>query len=472
MRLISDDAEALLEGRKPKRAANPDERYAETVQSASKAARRLVAACLADPSNFDTVCSEVQPDQLRDDWACTVFEHARAVYNAGNRNGLPLDRVAIRIQNTKRYGTLATIARDLSDMYFSGGAGVDAEYFLRAVRVTNRQLELYTSAQLILRDVMDVDSDATDPADMESLAQNAMAAADIPAADGPKPIGDVISRTINIIRDRHTPGRPKPLYTGIDTLDQQLVGFDSGYLVIIAARPGSGKTAIGMNISTFAASHGYPVLFFSLEMDDTQLGERVATSETGANAGRLRAGRGESEDFRRVQQASDIVDGWPLQIMDYRSLTVARMVAEAKRMKRKTGLRLVVVDYLQLVKPADRKPQRWEQVGQISRDLKGAAGELGVPIIALAQLNRAGDNRPDGKPRMSDLRESGDLEQDADTILLMSDVPGQPADATTKRVLVQIAKQRHGTVGEVELQFLKSRLRFEDVLPPGMHGQR
>lgn len=468
MRLAIDDVDDALEGRQRQRLTTPDERFAETVTAASRAAKGLTASVLADPKNLDTALADVSPDDLRDDFARTVFEHAREVYLAGGRRGIPLDRVAVRVTATGRYGQLATVARDLADLYQSGGAGVDAEYYLRAVRVTNRQLDLYTAAQIIIRDVMDVDSDKIDPADMESLAQSALAAADAPTTNGPRDIGDVIRRTLDNINDRHIPGRPKPIYTGIRDLDGKLVGFEPGELIIISARPGCGKTAIGMNVSTHNAANGLPVLFFSLEMSDTQLGERVATSETGANAGRLRSGRGIQDDFNRVIQVTEIVDGWPLLVMDWRTLTVARLVAEAKRIKRKHGLRLVIVDYLQLIRPADRKVPRWEQVGQISRDLKAAAGELQVPIIALAQLNREVENRSDGKPRLSDLRESGDLEQDADTVLLMSKVSGQSDNNETLRVCVQVAKQRSGQVGECDLMFVKSRLRFECVPAFGM----
>lgn len=465
MRLAIDDAADALDGRRLGRASGPDERFAETVLSASRAARGVAAAVLADPKNLDTTLADVSPDDLRDDYARTVFEHARDVYRAGGRRAIPLDRVAVRVAATRRYGSLPVVARDLADLYQSGGCGADAEYYLRAVRVTNRQLDLYTAAQTVIRDVMDVDSDVIDPADMESLAQSALAAADAPSPNGPKGIADVIRRTLEAINDRHMPGRPKPIYTGLQDLDARLVGFEPGELVIVSARPGCGKTAIGMNVATHAAANGLPVLFFSLEMSDTQLGERVAASETGANAGRLRSGRGVDDDFLRVSQVTDIVEGWPLYLMDWRALTVARMAAEAKRVKRKHGLRLVIVDYLQLLKPADRKAARWEQVGQISRDLKAAAGEVGVPIIALAQLNREVENRTDGKPRLSDLRESGDLEQDADTVLLMSKASGQSDGGETVRVCVQVAKQRHGQVGECDLLFVKSRLRFE-CLPP------
>lgn len=468
-----DDIDDLLAGlSRPSRPADADARFVETVTAAGRAARGVAAAVLADPKNLDLSASDLDPEALRDDFARTVLEHARAVYEAGGRKGLPLERVAVRVAGTGRYGDLRQVVRDVYELYQSGGAGTDCEYYLRAVRVTGRQLDIYTAAQTVIRDVMDVDSDATDPADMEALAQQALSHVDPPAAGGAATITDVVYRSLDKISDRHRADRPKPLTTGWTALDEILTGFEPGEHVVIGARPAVGKSAFGMGVATYTAGNLIPTLFVSLEMSDTQLGERVAYGETGAHGGRLRSGKGTPDDLYRVGQAAQRVDGWPLHILDRRGMSVPRIYAAAKRLQRRSGLKLLLIDYLQLIRGTNPKAARWEQVGQVSRDLKVLAGDLGIPIISLAQLNRECESRPDGKPRMSDLREAGDLEQDADTIILLSRVAGQTDQQDTIRVCVQVAKQRNGPTGECELMYVRPQVRFDNVPPFGMGNQQ
>ncbi len=469
MRLAMDDVDELLGGRpRPTRPASADGRFVETVTAAGKAARGVVAAVLADPKNLDTFAADLDPELLRDDFARTVFENARAVYEASGRKSLPLDRLAVRVAGTGRYGQLRDVVRDVFALHQAGGAGTDGEYYLRAVRVTGRQLDIYTAAQTVIRDVMDVDSDETDPADMEALAQQALAHVDPPTTGGMASIADVVHRSLDKISDRHRPNRPKPLCTGWRDLDDILTGFEPGEHIVIGARPAVGKSAFGMGVATYTAGNGLPTLFVSLEMADTQLGERVAYGETGAHGGRLRSGRGTPDDLYRVGMAAQCVDGWPLHILDRRGLSVPKIYAAAKRLQRRNGLSLLLIDYLQLIRGTNPKAARWEQVGQVSRDLKVLAGDLGIPLISLAQLNRECENRPDGKPRMSDLREAGDLEQDADTIILLSRVPGQSDQQDTIRVCVQVAKQRNGPTGECELMYVRPQVRFDNLPPMGM----
>lgn len=464
-----DDADDLLDGlARPHRPGTADGRFAETVTAAARAARGVAAAVLADPRHLDGAAADIDPESLRDSFARDVFEQARTVYEAGGRKGVPLDRLAVRVTGTGRWGQLAAVARDLADLYQSGGAGTDCEYYLRAVRVTGRQLDLYTAAQTVIRDVMDLDSDETDPADMEAVAQQALARVDPPTVGGMASITDVVYRSLDKISDRHRTDRPKPLLTGWTALDGILTGFEPGEHIVVGARPAVGKSAFGMCVATFTAGNLIPTLFVSLEMSDTQLGERVAYGETGAHGGRLRSGKGTADDLYRVGQAAQRVDGWPLHILDRRGMSVPRIYAAAKRLQRRSGLKLLLIDYLQLIRGTNPKAARWEQVGQVSRDLKVMAGDLGIPVISLAQLNRECENRPDGKPRMSDLREAGDLEQDADTIILLSRVSGQTDQQDTIRVCVQVAKQRNGPTGECDLMYVRPQVRFDNLPVFGM----
>ena len=254
-------------------------------------------------------------------------------------------------------------------------------------------------------------------------------------------------------KDRRLSG----LSTGFLDLDEWTAGLQPSELIVLAARPGVGKTSLGLSIAAHVAiEEQVPVFFASLEQSRHELLERLLCSRAEVDGHRLRRGCPSKEDLDRIIEASTVIRDAPLHIDDKANQSMLRIAANARRLKRKFDIGLVVVDYLQLIEPENRRDPRHEQVGQISRRLKGLARDLRLPVLALAQLNREVENRAGQRPRLSDLRESGSIEADADTVMLLH----RPKEAGD-RLDVLIEKQRNGPTGEVALIFSRSCMRFE-----------
>ena len=258
--------------------------------------------------------------------------------------------------------------------------------------------------------------------------------------------------------------------TGFTELDRMTNGLHDGEMVVIAARPSMGKTALAMNIAEHVAINGkLPVAVFSLEMSSQQLVQRLLCSRARVNLQKVREGFLAERDFPSLTQAASKLAEAEIYIDDSAGLSILELRAKARRLKAQKDIRLIVVDYLQLLKSTTRRAQdnRQLEISEISAGLKGLAKELKLPIIVLAQLNRQPEARSGGKPRLSDLLESGSIEQDADLVglLVRPEVYEEDEDARAEKAgeaELIIAKQRNGPVGEIPLTFLKEFTRFED----------
>ena len=269
--------------------------------------------------------------------------------------------------------------------------------------------------------------------------------------------------------------------TGFRDLDEMTSGFQPADLVIVAARPSMGKTAFTLNIAQHVAiTEQKSVAFFSLEMSKDSLVQRMLTSEARIDAQTLRKGRLRDDDYPRLARAAGILSHAPVYIDDTPGITVLEMRSKARRLKSEHGLDLIIVDYLQLMSGPSAE-NRQQEVSQISRGLKALAKELLVPVVALSQLSRAVDQRAGaerGRPVLSDLRESGAIEQDADLIMFLfrEEVYAERENGVLKDPSVEgkaeviIGKQRNGPIGAVPLFFHKQYTRFESVAR-GQHYQ-
>ena len=260
------------------------------------------------------------------------------------------------------------------------------------------------------------------------------------------------------------------LATGYPGLDNETAGLQPSELVILAARPSMGKTALALNIAeNVAVRNRQPVAVFSLEMSKESLLMRMLASEARVDAHKFRTGHIGREDWNKITHALGSLGDAPLWIDDSASSTVLEMGAKARRLKRDRGLSLMIVDYLQLVVPTNtgRGTNRQEEVSSISRALKGLAKELKVPVVVLSQLTRAPE-REERKPQLSDLRESGAIEQDADVVLFINRPnfykTDLPEEDRAKAELI-IAKQRNGPTGNLNFVFLARHTRFEEAAP-------
>jgi len=276
-------------------------------------------------------------------------------------------------------------------------------------------------------------------------------------------LGTILLDAWDRINDRsNTDGGTSGLPTGFHDFDAKTNGFQPSELVVLAARPSMGKTALVCNWALGAATHGgRGVLIFSLEQSRLELAERFLCIHARFDGHKLRAGEMDDADRHHLMEASQSLSELPLFIDDRAGRTVAQIAAISRRIYRKHQIGLVIIDYLQLVEPEDRRAPREQQIALITRRLKGLAKELDIPVIALAQLNRGVELREDKRPRLADLRESGAIEQDADLVLFLHRPDAyDPADNPGVAEVI-IAKHRSGPTGIIPLTWRKEYMRFE-----------
>lgn len=273
---------------------------------------------------------------------------------------------------------------------------------------------------------------------------------------------DNVLAAIKAIEQRHG-GAMTGLPTGFDRFDQMTGGLQKGDMVVIAARPSVGKSSLAFQMALAAAEKGVHIGFFSLEMSASALNQRAIGTLARVN---VRSGQWTENDFAKMKNASTKLAKLPLHIDDRSGLKMAQIRAKARRWKQQHGIGLLVVDYLTLIRARNDRQDRRQAVDEISTELKGLAKELEIPVVALAQLNREIEKGKDRKPMMSDLRESGQIEQDADLIgfLYRSDFEQDPSDDAVA-VNLLIAKQRNGALGDVPLIFHRQQTRFEQRSP-------
>lgn len=252
--------------------------------------------------------------------------------------------------------------------------------------------------------------------------------------------------------------------TGFTDLDRLTRGLQRANLVLVAARPSMGKTALALNIAAYAATNGHRVAFFSLEMSEQELMMRLIAAIGRLDGHRLQSGIVNQTDYTRISDAMGRIADYPMWVDDTAHATVLEIRSKARRLKAREGLDLVVIDYLQLLAAERRYESRNLELGAMSRMLKGLAKELEVPVVALSQLSRKTEERGDHRPQISDLRESGSLEQDADLVLLLyraEHYKRTPENAGQAELI--IGKQRNGPTGTVHLTWLKQETRFANA---------
>jgi replicative DNA helicase len=283
-------------------------------------------------------------------------------------------------------------------------------------------------------------------------------------------LADLIEQTIRILEEnegRQITGVP----TGFSRLDEMTGGMQRGEMIILAARPSMGKTALALNIAEQVAFQGHPVAVFSLEMGKQQLVQRLLCATAGIDSQRLRRNMLHKDEWHRLHQACDTLTRASIYIDDTPGLTMLQLRAKARRLKARYDIDAIVIDYLQLLTSGRRAESRQQEVSEISRGIKAMARELEVPVLTLSQLNRAAEQREGHRPRMSDLRESGSIEQDADVITMLHreeyyhrNDPGWSDQNPDKAGVAEliITKQRNGPTGTVKLTWVEKSTRFRD----------
>ncbi|MBO6291814.1 MAG: replicative DNA helicase [Selenomonas sp.] len=304
---------------------------------------------------------------------------------------------------------------------------------------------------------------------MDEAEKRILAVAAGQSNDGFEPMKAILLRTFDRINDLYeSKGNITGISTGFKDLDHITSGLQPSDLVLVAARPSMGKTAFTLNMASYIGLHNLgTVAFFSLEMSKEQLMQRMLCSEGGIDAQRLRTGQLEDEEWTRLVETANRLNSAPIYIDDTAGITVMEMRSKARRLKAEHGLSVIFIDYLQLMqgRASKNSDNRQQEISEISRSLKALARELSVPVIALSQLSRSVENRQVKRPMLSDLRESGSLEQDADIVMFLYREDYYDKDTEAKNITeVIIAKHRNGPVDTIKLFFQKEFTKFRDLL--------
>ena len=275
-------------------------------------------------------------------------------------------------------------------------------------------------------------------------------------------IKEVLIRNFEYIDSRGRESGMSGAASGFEGIDKLTGGFQKANLIVLAARPGVGKTSLALNIAQNVAVEGKsPVAIFSLEMSAQELGERMMCSSARVSSHKVRTGALSGDDYAKLVQAAGELEKADIFIDDTAGLNMFELRAKARRLQAKQPLALVIVDYLQLMAGDSRAENRQQEVSNISRSLKQLARELEAPVIAVSQLNRAPEQRADREPQLADLRESGAIEQDADMVMFIYEDPSDPASKGV--VKLKIAKHRNGPTGLVRLGFVRDYTKFRTL---------
>ena len=375
----------------------------------------------------------------------------------------------------ERIGGAAYIASLTDGVPF--GAGTNVTEYCRIIRGKAIVRRLINVSNNVISRCLE---GSEDPQTLIDAAQSQMfEIAEQKAQSGFLGITDIVKSSfgsIDVLFDRGQ--RVTGVETGFTRLDDLTSGLQPGELVIIAARPSLGKTALALNIAAHAATVRRNVVgVFSLEMSKESLLIRLLCAEARINSHKLRTGFSSRDDWQKMTQALGRLAEAPLFIEDSPALSIMQIRAKARRLKAEKGLDLLIVDYLQLVTGQGRFENRTQEVSFISRSLKGIAKELRIPVVALSQLSRAPEMRPGRQPQLSDLRESGSIEQDADVVMFIvhpdSRQEGEEGEEEKLGIEVElkIGKQRNGPTGSVQLVFLKPYVRFENPASPAQYPE-
>lgn len=444
-----------------------------------EAEQAFIGALLANNDVYWNVSGWLKPDHFYDPTHGRVYAAVGRLINA---NALA-DTVALKDAMQGDEG-LALLGGNqyLVELYFDAPDTVAAPEYARIIHDLALRRALIQEGQEIAAKARDTASGEKCEALIESACSSLFALAEHKQSGGLVAMSDAAQRWLAMAEAAHKDGRGiSGLSTGIRSLDAKLGGLMRSDLIVLAGRPSMGKSALALNIAHAAAKSGEPVAFFSLEMSDEQLAGRQLASFTGIGSDVQRQGRTTATEMQELIDAAYAIAGLPLHIDHTGGISVALMRHRCRRMKRTHGLSLVVVDYLQLMSASNRSDNRVQAITEITQGLKALAKELDVTVLALSQLSRAVEQRDDKRPQLSDLRESGSIEQDADVVLFCYrheyyverkkpdiDSPHYgdwqlELEAVKGKAEVIIGKQRHGPIGTVDMHFDPVRTRFMDL---------
>ena len=431
----------------------------------------VLGAMLMDNDSVPKVIEILKPEHFYDPKHQFIFSAVLSLYESNE----PVTTVSLyeelkRDKKLEDVGGAAFISKLTQDI--SSAANVD--YHARLVlekwilrQLISTSMEIANSAFEGREDVFDL---------LDEAESKIFGISEEGTKESFKSMDKAVKEALELIEAIHSKSLSQvSVPSGYYALDDLLGGFQKSDLIILAARPSMGKTALALSVARNAAiEHNVPIAIFSLEMSTIQLATRLISAEARINAHSVRTGKFKAEDGARISRTVHKLSKAPIYIDDTPGLSILEMRAKCRRLKTEKNIGLVIADYLQLMSAGGKLESREREISQISRSLKALAKELNVPVIALSQLNRAVESTTDKRPMLAHLRESGSIEQDADVVIFLyrPEMYGinQLSDGTSTEGLAEviIGKQRNGPTGEARLQFIKDYARFENM--DIMHG--
>ncbi len=466
-----------------------------------EAEQALLGAILVNNEACDRVSSFLEPRHFFDPLHGRVYEAASKLIMAGKR-ATPITLKTF-FEREEPIASDLTVPQYLGRLAANATTVINAEHYGRTIYDLAVRRSLIVIGEDMVNTAYDAPIDVAPSDQIEDAEQRLYELAETGKyGSGFEPFAAALTDAIDMAANAYKrDGGLSGLASGFRDLDSRMGGLQPSDLVILAGRPSMGKTALATNIAYHVARaykseqtpdgsdkvvDGAVVGFFSLEMSSEQLATRIISEQAGIPSERIRRGRIERHEFDRLVEVSQELQTLPLFIDQTGGISVAQLAARARRLKRQRGLGLIVVDYLQLLTGSSRRASegRVQEVTEITTGLKALAKELNVPILALSQLSRQVEQRDDKRPQLSDLRESGSIEQDADVVMFVfreeyyverrQPREGSPEHLTWQDEMasveglaeVIIGKQRHGPTGTVRLQFKSDVTRFADYVPP------
>lgn len=442
------------------------------------AEKSLLGSLLLDPDAMIKVADLIKPDDFYEERHRTIFQAMLDLYEKQR----PLDIVTVsgtlkdrkELENIGGAGYLSELASSLpSSANVAGYAGMVASKatLRRLISAANEIEGLGRNQKEEVDNLLDRAEQTLFSVSQRHLKSGFVAVKSV--------LEEAFERMDKLHANR---GELRGVPTGFKTLDNILAGLQKSDLIIVAARPSIGKTSLALNFVINAATAGFSVGMFHLEMSKEQVVDRLISAESGIDSWRLRTGNLREEDFNLMGTAISRLSEMSIYIDDSPGMNIMEMRTKARRLQSEKNLDLLVVDYLQLMESRGRPESRVQEISDISRGLKGLARELNIPVVAVSQLSREVEKRPNRIPQLSDLRDSGSIEQDADVVMFIyrDDYYNKNSDRPNVADII-IAKHRNGPVGQVELYFqpdtmvfrsLETNLVPEEIRPPSVSAEK
>lgn len=420
-----------------------------------EAEKSVIGACLLNKDAVLAVAEFLRPEHFYDENHSAIFKAILTLYE--DRSPVDIITLTEKLKKQKDLTRVGGTAY-LSELASNVPTSANCEHYGHIIKDHYTKRQLISTSAKITEQAFDAGVDASTVLDQAEQGIFSLSQAHLKQAF--MPIREALAESFDRLDELHKKaGSLRGVPTGFTDLDQMLAGLQDSNLIILAARPGIGKTALALNIARFVAvEEKIPVGIFSLEMSKEELVDRLLVRQADIDAWRLKTGKLNEDDFNRLSDAMGILAESPLYIDDTPAISILEMRTKARRLQVECDLKLLVIDYLQLAR-ARQLENRVQEVGEISQGLKNLARELKIPVIAISQLSRAVEVRGGQRPRLADLRESGSIEQEADVVMFIY----RDEEESSDNVTLEISKHRNGPTGLIRLHFVPSKISFFGV---------